>query len=130
MPTVRSFFQEAVPEAGAVPDAVIAIQAFKLFLDSILTSMFSVQMGVSKKSSGTRSSRCYSLRVKITEDLVDMLMKWRHSGVYVFCDPRIQPSEEEAMENSARYTIHAFFSQESSWIFLRHINYSFNRIMT
>ena len=28
---------------------------------------------------------------KITEDLVDMLMKWRHSGFNVFCGSRIQP---------------------------------------
>jgi len=39
-----------------------------------------------------------------TEDLVDMLMKWRHSGFNVFCVPRIQPGDEEAMENLARYT--------------------------
>jgi len=26
---------------------------------------------------------------KITQDLVDMLMKWRHSGFNVFCGPRI-----------------------------------------
>jgi len=31
---------------------------------------------------------------KITEDLVDMLMKWRHSGFNVFCGPRIQPGDE------------------------------------
>jgi hypothetical protein len=41
---------------------------------------------------------------KITEDLVDMLMKWRHSGFNVFCGSRIQPGHEEAMENLARYT--------------------------
>ena len=26
---------------------------------------------------------------KITEELIDMLMTWRHSGFNVFCDPRI-----------------------------------------
>jgi hypothetical protein len=49
---------------------------------------------------------------KITEDLVDMLMKWRHSGFNVFCGSRIQPGSEEAMENLARYIIRASFSQE------------------
>jgi len=49
---------------------------------------------------------------KITEDLVDMLMKWRHSGFNVFCGPRIQPGEKEVMENLARYIIRASFSQE------------------
>jgi hypothetical protein len=27
-----------------------------------------------------------------------MLLSWRHSGFNVFCGPRIQPGEEEAME--------------------------------
>ncbi len=49
---------------------------------------------------------------KITQDLVNMLMSWRHSGFNVFCGPRIQPGEEEAMENLARYIIRASFSQE------------------
>jgi len=39
---------------------------------------------------------------KITEDLVDMLMNWRHSGFNVFCGPRIQPGEEKDMENLSR----------------------------
>ena len=30
-------------------------------------------------------------RKKITEDLVDMMMGWRHSGFNVYCGPRIQP---------------------------------------
>jgi hypothetical protein len=49
---------------------------------------------------------------KITQELVDMLMTWRHSGFNVFSGPRIQPGEEEAMENLARYIIRASFSQE------------------
>jgi endonuclease III len=49
---------------------------------------------------------------KIAEDLVHMLMTWRHSGFNVFCGPRILPREEDAMENLARYIIRASFSQE------------------
>jgi hypothetical protein len=49
---------------------------------------------------------------KITEDLVNMLMNWRHSGFNVFSVPRIQPGDEKAMENLARYIIRASFSQE------------------
>jgi hypothetical protein len=49
---------------------------------------------------------------KITEDLVELLMSWRHSGFNVFSGPRIQPRDEEAMENLARYIIRASFSQE------------------
>jgi len=58
--------------------------------------------------------RCAGLlsKGKITQDLINMLMSWRHSGFNVFCGPRIQPGEEEAMENLARYIIRASFSQE------------------
>jgi len=50
---------------------------------------------------------------KITQELVDMLMSWRHSGFNVYCGPRIQPGDDQAMENLARYIIRASFSQES-----------------
>jgi len=42
---------------------------------------------------------------KITEDLVDMMMGWRHSGFNAYCGSRIQPCEEEAIENLVRYII-------------------------
>ncbi|MBW1852075.1 MAG: transposase [Deltaproteobacteria bacterium] len=46
------------------------------------------------------------------EDLVDMLMKWRHSGFNVFCGPKIQPGDENDMESLSRYIVRASFSQE------------------
>ena len=52
---------------------------------------------------------------KITEDLVDMLMSWRHSGFNVFCGSRMQPGDEKAMSRQVgmvRYIIRASFSQE------------------
>ena len=49
---------------------------------------------------------------KITEDLIAMLIGWRHSGFNVFCGTRIHPGKEEAMENLSRYIIRASFSQE------------------
>ena len=33
-------------------------------------------------------------RKKITEDLIEMMMGWRHSGFNVYCGPRIEPGEE------------------------------------
>jgi hypothetical protein len=33
---------------------------------------------------------------KITQDIVEMHMNWRHSGFNVFCGPRIQPTDETA----------------------------------
>ncbi len=49
---------------------------------------------------------------KITEEVVKLIMSWRHSGFNVHCGPRIQPGDEEAMENLARYVVRASFSQE------------------
>jgi hypothetical protein len=48
----------------------------------------------------------------ITQDLVSMLQSWHHSGFNVFCGPRIQAGDQQAMENLARYIIRASFSQE------------------
>ena len=50
-------------------------------------------------------------REKITPELVDMHKAWRHSGFNVFCGPRIQPSDEQAIENLARYIVRAFLSR-------------------
>jgi hypothetical protein len=41
-------------------------------------------------------------RKKISREMISMLSTWRHSGFHVFCGNRIQPKEEEAMENLAR----------------------------
>jgi hypothetical protein len=49
---------------------------------------------------------------KISEEVAKLIMSWRHSGFNVYCGPRIQPGDEEAMENLARYVVRASFSQE------------------
>ena len=127
--SLKVFFKEVVPEQEAVPGAVIAIQTFGDFLGfnphlHILCSdgcfygegMFRVAPRFTSKTLEEifrqRVFKVLLSKGKITEDLVDMLMKWRHSGFNVFCGPRIQPGDEEAMENLARYIIRASFSQE------------------
>lgn len=49
---------------------------------------------------------------KITYDLADILMKRHHSGFSVSSGSRIQPEDEEAVENLARCIVRASFSQE------------------
>ena len=49
---------------------------------------------------------------KITQDMIMLLDKWRHTGFNVFFGPRILPRQEESMETLARYIIRASFSQE------------------
>jgi hypothetical protein len=46
------------------------------------------------------------------EDFIDMMMGWRHSAFNVYSGPRIQPGEEDAIENPARYIVDASFSHE------------------
>ena len=40
---------------------------------------------------------------KITQEVVKLIMSWRHPGFNAHCGPRIQPGDDEAMENLARY---------------------------
>ncbi len=39
-------------------------------------------------------------------------MSWRHPGFNVHCGRKIQPGDQETMENLARYIVRASFSQE------------------
>jgi hypothetical protein len=127
--TLKVFFQETVPEEDAVPGAVIAIQSFGDFLGfnphvHILCTggcfygngMFRVAPPFGTEDLGKifqhKLLKMLLSKGKITQKLINMLLSWRHSGFNVFCGPRIHPREEDAMENLARYSIRASFSQE------------------
>ncbi|MBW1737359.1 MAG: transposase [Deltaproteobacteria bacterium] len=127
--SLKLFFQETVPEKDAAPGAVIAIQSFGDFLGfnphlHILCSDGSFygegMFRVAPRFETRQLEKIFRYEVfkmllskgKITEELIDMLMAWRHSGFNVFCRPRIQPDEQETMENLDRYIIRASFSQE------------------
>jgi len=122
-------FQATVSEKDRAPGAVIAIQTFGDFLGfnphcHILCTdgcfygngMFRVAPDFNtdelEKLFQHQILKVLLIKGKITENLVNMLLAWRHSGFNVFCGPRIHPIEEEAMENLARYIIRASFSQE------------------
>jgi hypothetical protein len=126
---LKEFFTAVVTEKEAVPGAVIAVQTFGDFLGfhphlHILCTdgcfygdgMFRVAPTFELK----RLEEIFKHKVfkmllskeKITPELVDMHKTWRHSGFNVFCGPRIQPGDEQAMENLARYIVRASFSQE------------------
>ena len=49
---------------------------------------------------------------KITEEVVELILSWQHSGFNVHSGSRIQPGDDETMENIARYVVRASFSQE------------------
>jgi hypothetical protein len=49
---------------------------------------------------------------EITEEVVRLIMSWRHFGFNVHCGPMIRVGDEEGMENLARYIVGASFSQD------------------
>jgi hypothetical protein len=127
--SLKDFFKAVVPEEDAVPGSVIAVQTFGDFLGfhphlHILCTdgcfygdgMFRVSPLFELKSLEQifrhKVFKALLSKGKFTEEMVEMLMKWRHSGFNVFCGPRIQPGNDQAMENLARYIIRASFSQE------------------
>ena len=127
--SLRMFLRETVPQRGAVPGAVIAIQTFGDFLGfhphcHVLCTdgcfygkgVFRVAPRFDPKDLRAifehRVLRMLLSRGKITRDLIALILSWRYSGFQVYVGPRIQPGEEEATENLARYIIRASFSQE------------------
>lgn len=52
-------------------------------------------------------------KVKVTEQMIQMLSVWKHSGFHVFCGNRITPHDDTAMENLARYITRASFFREN-----------------
>jgi len=125
--SLKAFSQEAVPvedpvlcgEEDALPGAVIAIQTFGDFLGFnphcyvlctdggfYAKGMFRVSPPfVIKNLEEIFRHKVFEMllsRKKITEDLIHMMMGWWNSGFNVNCGQRIQPGEEEAIENLAR----------------------------
>ena len=99
----KEYFREAVPEEGAVPGAVVTIHSFGDFLGwhphlHVLCTdgcfcgngMFRVAPLLELKHLEEifryKVFKILLLKGNIhCEDLVDMLMKWHHSGLNVFC---------------------------------------------
>jgi len=118
-----------MPQENAVPGAVIAIQSFGDFLEfnphlHVLgtdgcfygNGIFMVAPRFDTKPlEEIFRYKVFNMLLskgKITQDLVSMLLSWHHSGFNVFCGPRIQHGDQQAMENLALYIIRASFSQE------------------
>ncbi|MFQ5950084.1 MAG: transposase zinc-binding domain-containing protein [Nitrospiria bacterium] len=110
--SLKLFFQEAVPKKDAVPAAVIAIQTFGDFLGfnphlHVLCTdgcfygkgIFRVAPRFSPKNLEAlfrhKVFKMLLSKGKTTEDMVNMLMSWRHSGSNVFCGPRVEPLDEK-----------------------------------
>ncbi len=127
--SLKAFLQAVVPEKNAIPGAVIAIQSFGDFLGFNPHCHVLVTDGCFYGNGTFRVAPLFEakdlehifqhklLRMllskgKITQDLINILLSWRHSGFNIFCGPRIHPRDEEVMENLTRYIIRASFSQD------------------
>jgi len=99
--SLKAIFQEAVPKEGAVPDAIIAIQSFGDFLgfnphlhilisDGCFYGNGLFMVAPSFNNNNLEKLFQYQVfkmllnRKKITKDLIDMIMGWRHSGFKSF----------------------------------------------
>ena len=117
-------------DSKAVPGAVVAIQTFGDFpvefhphLHILVSNgcfheygMFSVSPSVDTKTLEQifrhKVLKMLLAKGKITQDMIELLDKWRHSGFNVFFGPRILARQEKSMENLARYINWASFFQE------------------
>ena len=126
---LEEFFQTALPGTGVEPGAVVAAQTFGDFLNFnphchiLCTDGGFFEGGAFRVAQALETETLEKLfqhkvlkmllrKGKITEEVVKLIMSWRHSGFNVHCGPRIQPGDEEAMENLARSVVRASFSQE------------------
>ena len=126
---LKVFYTTGVSDEKVVPGAVVATQTFGDFLGfhphlHILVSdgcfhkngMFSVSPAVDTKSIEKifrhKVLKMLLSKGRITQDMIRLLDKWRHTGFNVYAEPRILPRYEKSMENLARYIIRASFSQE------------------
>jgi hypothetical protein len=123
------FLLSLPPQQETAPGAVIAIQTFGDFLNFnphchvLCTDGAFYRSGSFKAAPALDTEPLEKIfqhkvlkmllgKVKITEEVAKLILSWRHSGFNVHCGPRIQPGDEEAMENLARYVVRASFSQE------------------
>ena len=47
----------------------------------------------------------------ITEEVVELILLWRHSGFNVHCGTGVLSKDDEAMENISRYIFRASFTR-------------------
>jgi hypothetical protein len=127
---LKAFYTAVTRDQKAVPGAVVAIQTFGDFPQGfhphlhILVSdgyfhengMFSVSPALDTKALEQifrhKVLKMLLAKEKITQDIITLLDKWRHTGFNIFSGSRILPRQEKSMENLARYIIRASFSQE------------------
>ncbi len=121
--------QSEVPRDGAVPGASIATQTYGDFLNptpclhAIVTDGCFLPDGSFVGVPGFHAEdleEAFQYKVlkmlkkegKINDAVIGNMLSRRHTGFHVHIGARIWPEDETALENLAKYTIRASFSQE------------------
>ena len=117
---LKVFIQTAAPENEPMPGAVIAVQTFGDFLGFhphthilVTDGCFYGDKGMFRVAQPLELKKLESIfrhhvlkmllqKRKITEEMIRMLDRWKHSGFSAFCGNRISPNDKTAMENLAR----------------------------
>ncbi|MFC1746531.1 transposase [Candidatus Riflebacteria bacterium] len=126
--TLKLYLETACP-GGSVPGAVVAIQTFGDLLAFHPHLHILVTDGCFQREADfirapffdrTRLEHLFMRKVfsmllsegLLTNELIEMHSKWRHSGFHVFCGQPVTAEDETSRENLARYIVRASLSQE------------------
>jgi ribosomal protein S27E len=124
---LKLYLKKAVKGRNAVPGAVIAIQTFGDFLGfnphlHVLTSdgcfhekgMFSIASHINtdvlEQIFRHMVLKMLLSKGKISQDVITLLDKWRHTGFNVYCGPRILPWHKKSMRYSDIGDVHQYIS--------------------
>ncbi|WP_321493336.1 transposase [uncultured Desulfobacter sp.] len=126
---IKTYLKSTVPDNSAVPGASIAVQTYGDFLNFNPHLHAIVSDGCFSKDGDFHMAPGFFLEDleeifqyevlkmlkkegKITADIIENMLSWRHSGFNVYIGDRIFSDDKADLGKLARYIIRACFSQE------------------
>jgi hypothetical protein len=126
---LRLYLTQAAACDDAQPGAAIAVQSFGDFQnfnqhlhviasDGCFYDKDTFMVRTLPDTGGLEELFCYEVlkmlkkEGRVTDVVIENMMRWRHSGFGVYCGNAIWSRNEESLENLARYVIRASLSQE------------------
>ena len=106
------FLKASFPDEQSRPGAVILVTDGCFHGDKDFTRAPSFDWDKLEELFKKKVFRMLVKEGRITEELVEKIEPWNHSGFHVFCGESIEPDNQSSMENLARYIIRASLSQE------------------
>jgi len=127
--SIKLYLQEPTSEPGGLGSAVVATQTFGenpesfhphlhvLVADGVFSSDGSFVLapnfhaGQLQEIFRHKVLKMLLAKGLITQERIEMMAGWRHSGFHVHCGPPIDADDKQAMETLAEYILRASFSQ-------------------